>query len=472
MSVVNIRESDFRILIVDDVQANIQVIGNILLTQKYNITFANNGEDAIKTAEKVHLDLILLDVMMPGINGYETCRRLKKSEKAKDVPVIFMTALSEVTDKLEGFRAGAVDYITKPFESEEVLARVRTQLTINKLRQDLELRVKELEKSNKLIRRIFGTYLSDEIVNSILDTPDLVTPGGESRVITILCADLRGFSVISDSLAPASVLEIINKFFAAMTDVIRKYNGTIDELMGDAILALFGAPLPSEDHADSALKCAIEMQLLMNDVNRELHEAGLPMLRVGIGIHSGEVIVGNIGSQKRMKYGVVGRNANLAFRIESYTVGGQVLISEDTYNLLSFKALIKNSFKVNPKGVKKPVRLYDVSGIEGSGMIPGGFDSSAFRAPTEKTSVEYIILDEKSADQNPVKTELLKYSEDGIIIPYTASVKMFDNLKMHFLLSGETDTGDIYGKVTMVNHDEGITVVFTSESSGVIKRII
>ncbi len=471
MSVVNIRESDFRILIVDDVQANIQVIGNILLNEKFNITFANNGEDAVKIAEKVHLDLILLDVMMPGINGYETCRILKNSEKAKNVPVIFMTALSEVTDKLEGFKAGAVDYITKPFEAEEVLARVRTQLTINRLRQDLELRVMELEKSNKLIRRIFGTYLSDEIVNSILDSPELITPGGESRVITILCADLRGFSVVSDSLAPSAVLDIINRFFAAMTEIIHKYNGTIDELMGDAILALFGAPLPFQEHADSALKCAIEMQLKMNEVNRSLEEAGLPVLRVGIGIHSGEVIVGNIGSARRMKYGVVGRNANLVFRIESYTVGGQILISEDTKKLLTAELLTGNSFRVNPKGVKSPVTLYDVYGLSGDSDLKLERNVESYKIPGKPAIVDFIILDEKSADQKPLRAEIVKYSDTGIIISNTESVKKFDNLKLQFNFQGKHCVYDVYGKVTDCSAENGIKIVFTSDSSEVLKKI-
>ncbi|NER51367.1 MAG: adenylate/guanylate cyclase domain-containing protein, partial [Symploca sp. SIO1A3] len=215
------------------------------------------------------------------------------------------------------------------------------------------------------IRKTFGRYLTDEIVAKLLENPEGLSLGGERRKITILVSDLRGFTSLSERLPPEEVVKILNFYLGYMADVITSYRGTIDEFMGDGILVFFGAPTVREDDAERAVACAIAMQLAMEPVNAKMKELGLPQLEMGIGINTGEVVVGNIGSEKRTKYGVVGRQMNLTYRIESYTIGGQILISEYTLKELKPPLKINGEKEVLPKGVKQPISIYDVGGIGG-----------------------------------------------------------------------------------------------------------
>src|SRR5512140_556139 len=318
-----------RILIVDDTPANIQALAHVLKEKGYQLSVATNGKQALEVLARVQADLILLDVMMPEMDGFETCRRIKASEQWREIPIIFLTAKTEIADIVQGFELGAVDYVAKPFNAHELLARVNTHLTIDELRRNLATKNVELARAHELVRRAFGRYVSEEVAASILQSPEGLELGGEEREITILMSDLRGFTALAARLAPHEVIEFLNLYLEAMVDVISRYDGTIDEIIGDAILVIFGAPLASNDHAAKAVACGLAMQLAMTEVNRRLAAKGAAELEMGIGIHTGRVIVGNIGSLRRTKYAAVGSNVNLAGRIESFTTGGQLLISEN-----------------------------------------------------------------------------------------------------------------------------------------------
>ena len=186
----------------------------------------------------------------------------------------------------------------------------------------------DLEKSSELIKKMFGRYLSTEVMNSLLEDPSALELGGERRKVTIMLTDLRGFTALSERLKPEQVVQMLNSYFEVMVDVILQYNGTINEIIGDSLLVIFGAPQEMLNRTQQAIACAIEMQNAMADVNEQNRALGLPELEMGIGLNETEVIVGNIGSSKRSKYAVVGSGVNMTSRIESYTVGGQILISE------------------------------------------------------------------------------------------------------------------------------------------------
>ncbi len=197
----------------------------------------------------------------------------------------------------------------------------------NSMTQQLKDSYEQLERRNQFIRKTFGRYTSDEIVEALLDMPDGLKLGGEKREVTLLMSDLRGFTALAEQLEAAEVVALLNHYLSAMVGLIQRHGGTIDEIIGDAILVLFGAPLAMEDAAERAVRCALEMQKAMGGVNEHNIQKGWPEIEMGIAVHTGEVVVGNIGSTKRSKYGVVGRNVNLTARIESFTVGGQVLVS-------------------------------------------------------------------------------------------------------------------------------------------------
>ncbi len=222
-----------------------------------------------------------------------------------------------------------------------------------------------LTKTNILIRKIFGRYITDDIVQTLLASPDGLAIGGENRVITILMSDLRGFTALSERMAPEDVVGIINIYLSAMTDVIIRYGGTINEFIGDAVLAFFGAPISKDDHAAVAVACAIEMEQAMAAVNADCLERGYPELQQGIGIHTGSVVVGNIGSFKRAKYGAVGTNINLTSRIVSAAGGGEILVSEATTDTCGPIVETSSSTEIKPRGFTKMIRVFSVTGIGG-----------------------------------------------------------------------------------------------------------
>ena len=352
-----------RILVVDDTPANIQALAAILKEKGYQISVATNGKQALEVLARVQPDLILLDVMMPEMDGFETCRRLKAAEQWRQIPVIFLTAKTETADIVQGFELGAVDYVAKPFNAHELLARVNTHLTMDELRRSLAAKNAELARAHELVRRAFGRYVSEEVATSILQSPEGLELGGEEREVTILMSDLRGFTALAARLAPHEVIEFLNLYLEAMVDVISRYEGTIDEIIGDAILVIFGAPLACDDHAAKAVACGLAMQLAMTEVNQRLTAKGAAELEMGIGIHTGRVIVGNIGSLRRTKYAAVGSNVNLAGRIESFTTGGQLLISENTREKIKSPLRIDGQFQVEPKGATRSLQLHEVGGI-------------------------------------------------------------------------------------------------------------
>ena len=290
------------ILVVDDTPENIDVLAG-LLSEEYAVKVAMSGEKALELANQEPIpDLILLDVMMPGMDGYEVCRLLKGNPATANIPVIFLTAKDETEDETKGLGLGAADYILKPVSPPILEARVKTHLTLKANMEQLRQARKEVEKRNRFIKQTFGRYLSDDIVESILETPKGMDLGGEERKVTILMSDIRGFSSLAQRLPPDNVVSMLNIYLEAMTDIILKHKGTIDEFIGDAILVIFGAPLAYGSDPKRAVACAVEMQLAMEDVNARFREANLPEIGMGIGLRTGEVVVGNIGSSKRSKY--------------------------------------------------------------------------------------------------------------------------------------------------------------------------
>jgi len=214
------------------------------------------------------------------------------------------------------------------------------------------------------IQRTFGRYLSHEVVANLLEHKDGLKLGGKRQKVTVLTADLRGFTALSEQIIPEDVVNILNLYLASMLEVILSYQGTIDKFMGDGILVIFGAPTVKKDDAERAVACAVAMQLAMSQVNLKMKKLGWFPLDMGIGINTGEAVVGNIGSEKHSEYTVIGNQVNLAFRIESYAIGNQILISQSTLQALEASRLtIKGSQKVQPKGVQQPITIYEISGI-------------------------------------------------------------------------------------------------------------
>jgi PAS domain S-box-containing protein len=255
----------------------------------------------------------------------------------------------------------------------ELYLRIAEHLSViiekSRLYRQVVAAKREVEAQNRLIAKVFGRYTSDAIVSRLLESPEALKMGGETRKVTVLFADLCGFTPLCTEIDPQQVVRLLNIHFGAMTDIIMSHGGTIDEFLGDAILAIFGAPILAEDDAQRALVCAIAMQHAMEGVNRQLSDEDLPTLQMGIAVHTGEVVAGNIGSQRRAKYGIVGSTVNLVTRIEEFTSGGQIFCSADTLREVGDLLDFDERMEIPGKGGTEPVQAVSVRRLRDSSEI-------------------------------------------------------------------------------------------------------
>lgn len=330
---------------------------------------------------------------------------------------------------------------------------------------ELQSQAEALERRGQFIRETFGRYVSEEVVVQLLDAPEGLELGGAKRKVTVLMSDVRGFTALAECLEPQEVMTFLNRYLEAMLDVILAYRGTIIEILGDGLLVLFGAPLSRDDDAERAVACALAMQLRMDDTNAPNRQAGLPEVEMGIGIHTGEVVVGNIGSQQRTKYGVVGSAVNLTGRIESYTTGGQILISPSTYAETAAVLTVSHQMTVAPKGVAAPLTLYAVSGIGGVHNLSLPIQTETLVPLPEALAVRYTILEGKFAGSALYAGRVVKLATKTAELHVDQSVAVFSNLKLHLLRpSGEMVPGELFAKVVETLSEEATRVVvhFTS----------
>ncbi len=302
------------------------------------------------------------------------------------------------------------------------------------------------------IKDTFGRYLSRKIVDEILESPDGRRIGGRRQTVTVLMSDLRGFSDLSDSRDPEEMVRILNRYLEAMTQVIQEYDGVIDEFIGDAILTVFGIPEEKADDPARAVACALAMQQTLADLNRDFVADGMPPLEMGIGINTGPVVVGNLGSEARTKYGIVGAVVNIASRIESNTVGGQVLVGEATHAKVNAKLAAEPPMTVMMKGFKRPLVCYPVTAI-------GPPYDIRFNLKTPDPLVEICLplqlwrLDGKKVVAGPLSGETRKLNETTFVVNFTEALSPLTNVKLLFTFCQEAHCfSDIYAKVVEVDH--------------------
>jgi len=314
----------------------------------------------------------------------------------------------------------------------------------------------DLEKSSELIKKMFGRYLSTEVMNSLLEDPAALELGGEKRMVTIMMTDLRGFTALSERLKPEQVVQMLNSYFEVMVDVVLQYNGTINEIIGDALLVIFGAPQEMPDRAQRAIACAIEMQNAMAKVNEGNRAQGLPELEMGIGLNETEVIVGNIGSSKRSKYAVVGSGVNMTSRIESYTVGGQILISESVRQEAGEILRIDAQRDVLPKGTETPLRIYEVGGIAGHYNLALESKDPALVTLARQIPLRYTVLEGKDVGKKELEGSVIRLSKNCAEITLGGPISVLTNLKMNLVdVDEKLSARDFYGKVMERSGEEG-----------------
>jgi adenylate cyclase len=311
-----------RILVVDDAPENIQAISTILRDQGYQVLVATDGQRALDVLAKVRPDLLLLDVIMPGVDGYEVCRRIKASPQLAEIPIIFLTGKTETEDIVRGFEVGAVDYVGKPFNAHELLARVRTHLEIGRL--------------NRENQRLLLNVLPAQIAERLKKSEGILAERFDD--VSVLFTDIVGFTSLSTKLTPTEIVELLNRLFSGFDELCDRHQVEKIKTIGDAYMAVGGLPQPRHGHLESLARVALEMQHIVDDIG------GAQGLAVRTGIHVGTAVAGVIGIRK-FSYDVWGDTVNTASRLEYHGTAGRVHVSDTVFERLG------DTFEFEPRGM-------------------------------------------------------------------------------------------------------------------------
>jgi adenylate cyclase len=339
----------------------------------------------------------------------------------------------------------------------------RTRQTKDRLNRRLTMELKTLnenlqqmveEKSGRLIKLhdTFGRYLPDKIIKQLMESPDGPSLWGEKRYVTIMTSDIRGFTPLAERYESEKVVTLLNHYFSEMVEIIHAFSGTIIEFLGDSILCIFGAPLEDEDHADKAVACALKMQSAMKNVNAWTAGNNFPEIEMGIAINTGDAIVGNIGSDRVMKYNVIGGNVNLCSRIETYTTGGQVMLSEYTYNALRSPVRVVQKVRVTPKGLSMPILIMRIDAIGEPFNITLDTETLPLKRLEPPLKVLYFRIWDKHIETRGFEALLTHLSaKEGKLLPL-----------------GETDTFTMFEELGLRISDREVLAKITGLEDGVV----
>ena len=364
--------SDELILVVDDTAANRKLLVDLLTTQGYATAIAINGEEALAKIAAIKPDLVLLDVMMPGISGYDVCKQIRANPENGILPVVMVTSLDPMQERIKGLQAGADDFLTKPINRPELLARVKSLLRIKAfndtvqqqaaelavlntgLAQRVQEQVGQLERLGQL-KRFFAPQLAERIVSGDMDDP-LKT---HRREVTVVFLDLRGFTAFADTCEPEEVMGLLRTYHGEMGRLIDSYQGTLEQFAGDSMMVIFNDPVMVEDPASRAVRMALEMQQRFAELMTAWIKRGQD-IALSIGIAHGYATIGAIGYETRIGYGVIGRVTNLAARLCSVAQRGQILVSVAVFELVESVIETEDMGQVDLKGFARPVVAYRV----------------------------------------------------------------------------------------------------------------
>jgi len=304
------------LLVVDDNRVNRLLLGRLLEQLGHTVTFAENGRDALDALRQRRVDLVLLDIEMPEMDGYQTLEALAADPNLRYIPVVMMSSVEEVDSVARCIEMGAEDYLFKPVNPVLLKARVGSSLEKKRLRDQQ--------------RELFRKFATAEVADSLLTSG--LALGGKHVDATVMFCDIRSYTRITEALSPADTIELLNSYYTLMFDAIAGHGGIVNQVLGDGLMAIFGAPMTLQDHRERAVLAGLEMVDLVNGFNREQVLRGRTEIRIGIGIASGPVVAGFMGTQQRVTYTCVGDTANLAAHLEAHTkvVGQPILIDENT----------------------------------------------------------------------------------------------------------------------------------------------
>lgn len=372
------------LLIVDDNPTNLDILQARLTAHNYEILTAQDGVTALAMAREKQPDLILLDIMMPKMDGIEVCRRLRADLSLPFMPIIMVTAKADSKDVIAGLEAGGDEYLTKPVDHAALVARVKSMLRIKDLHdtvRDQAARLKEqsaqlvewnrmledkvaeqLAELNRLGR--LKRFLSPQLAKVIISSGDEKVLESHRREITVIFIDLRGFTSFSDAAEPEEVIGFLRGYHAEMGKLIFQFDGTLEHFAGDGIMVFFNDPLPAEAHTEKAARMAIEMQTCVRKLRPEWLKKNYD-LHLGVGLATGYATLGTIGFEGRLDYGAVGKVTILASRLSSEAKGGQILTDRKTLSKIENMVEAEPLGELQLKGFSRPVAVSNILGLKG-----------------------------------------------------------------------------------------------------------
>jgi adenylate cyclase len=335
------------LLVVDDNRVNRLLLGRALEQLGHTVRFAENGKEALEALRQRRVDLILLDIEMPEMDGYQALAALAADPQLRDIPVVMMSSVEEVDSVARCIEMGAEDYLFKPVNPVLLRARVGASLEKKRLR----------DRQRELFRKFATAEVAEELLTSGLAL------GGKHVEASVMFSDIRKFTSLTETLSPADTIELLNSYYTLMFDAIGGQGGIVNQMLGDGLMAIFGAPLPRPDHRQRAVSAALEMQELVAGFNREQASRGGAEIRVGIGIASGPLVAGFTGTEQRVTYTCVGDTVNLAAHLEAHTkvLGKPILIDENTRNGLADGIRVESHGSVQFKTRSRVETVYSVT---------------------------------------------------------------------------------------------------------------
>jgi len=336
-----------RILVVDDDPQNRNLLSRRLERHGFEVETAHDGIDGLRRIESDDFHLVMLDVLMPGMNGLEVLERVRRSRSMSELPIILATALADTEDAVEGLQRGANDYVTKPFDFPMVVARVRTQLAATRDAREIAALGRKLEFRNSFIHEALGREVPADLLVELAETPGALDLGHERRVVTTLYADIQGARNLESTLSPVEYVAVLRNTLGGLAGVVLHYQGTIDSIAGDALTATFGLPERNQDDTARAAACALALVLELTEINERNVTAGLPAVELSVGVATGPVVVGGFGTGDNVQFKAIGEPFLRCARIEAEAGAGEVWICAETQSLLGDLAEIDRKREVD-----------------------------------------------------------------------------------------------------------------------------